>query len=224
MAGAIAVAAGWSWGFLLLAFFLPAIALSSLGAQRKAARVDRVVAKRGSRDAWQVLANGGVFTAAAAMHVVAPAPIWLAVGAGALAASASDTWATEVGILFGGQPRSILSRLKVPPGTSGGITWRGSAAAVAGAVFMALAAWLAGFAVSIHAVIAGGVAGAFADSLIGATLQERRWCDLCDVSTERPVHDCGTVTRVSGGIAGLDNDAVNLACSSIGALVALVLS
>ncbi|HWL39480.1 MAG TPA: DUF92 domain-containing protein [Gemmatimonadaceae bacterium] len=222
--GAIAVAAGWSWGFLLLAFFVPASALSRLGAEQKSASTERIVAKSGSRDARQVVANGGIFAAAAAMHLVSPSPIWMAVGIGALAASAADTWATEVGTLIGGQPRSIVSGRPVPVGTSGGITPAGTAAALAGAAFMSLAAWVVGFAVPIHAVIAGGVAGALADSLIGAGLQERRWCDLCESSTERPVHDCGTVTRVSAGIAGFDNDAVNLACSCIGALVALVLS
>jgi uncharacterized membrane protein len=89
---------------------------------------------------------------------------------------------------------------------------------------MSLAAWLAGFAVPIYAVIVGGVAGAFADSVLGATIQERRWCDLCESSTERPVHDCGTTTRQRAGIAGFDNDAVNLAASFVGALVAFVLS
>jgi uncharacterized protein (TIGR00297 family) len=222
--GAIAAAAGWSWGLLLIAFFFTSAALSKLGEERKSARLERVVAKRGSRDARQVLANGGVFAAAAIAHLLSPAPTWPAIAAGALAASASDTWATEIGTLAGGEPRSIVSGRTVPVGTSGGVTLAGSLAAVAGAVFMSVAAWVAGFAVPIHAVIAGGVAGAFADSFIGAMVQERRWCDLCDSSTERAVHTCGTVTHRIAGIAGFDNDAVNLACSCIGALVALALS
>lgn len=224
VAGTVAVAAGWSWGILLVAFFLASTALSRLGAERKAGRVSSIVAKSGNRDALQVLANGGVFAAAALANLIWPAPIWPAIGAGALAASAADTWSTEIGTLFGGEPRSIVSGERVPAGTSGGITAAGLVAAAAGAAFIALAAWLVGFTVPIHAMVAAGVAGAVADSLIGATIQERRWCKACGAPTERNVHACGAATTYSGGIAGLDNDAVNLACSCVGAVVALLMS
>lgn len=165
-----------------------------------------------------------MFTVAALGSLIWPDAIWSAIGVGALAASAADTWSTEVGTLVGGEPRSIISGKRVPAGTSGGITAAGVLAAGAGAAFMALAAWLAGLTVPIHAVIAGGVAGAVADSLIGATIQERRWCDRCRAPTERMMHGCGANTTHSGGLAGMDNDAVNLACSCVGAVVALLMS
>lgn len=222
--GTVAVAAGWSWGILLLAFFLSSTALSRLGADRKAARINAIVAKSGNRDVWQVLANGGLFAVAAIASLVSPAPIWPVIGVGALAASAADTWSTEIGTLLGGEPRSIVSGARVPAGTSGGISTAGVLASGAGAGFMALAAWLAGLAVPVYAVIAGGVAGALADSLLGATIQERRWCEVCRAPTERTVHVCGATTTRAGGIAGFDNDAVNFACSCVGALVALLMS
>jgi len=223
IAGTVAVAAGWSWGILLVAFFLSGVGLSRFGARRKAEILDAIVAKTRSRDVWQVLANGGVFTAAAVAAIVSPAPVWLAVGIGALAASAADTWATEVGTVLGGEPRSIISGKTVPAGTSGGITLAGSAAAVGGAAFMAIAATLVGWEVPLHVVIASGVAGAFADSLTGSLVQERRWCSACRAPTERAVHNCGTRTGRVGGIAGFDNDVVNLVCSFVGALVALTM-
>lgn len=182
------------------------------------------MAKSGARDGWQVTANGGLFAAAAVASLVSRSPIWFAIAAGALAASAADTWATELGTLLGGEPRSIVSGKRVPAGTSGGISLAGSVAALGGAAFIALMATLAQWPVPIHAVVAGGVAGMLADSLVGATIQERRWCDACGASTERSVHGCGTFTRQAGGIAGIDNDAVNLICSWVGALVTLVMS
>jgi uncharacterized protein (TIGR00297 family) len=221
--GIIAVAAGWSWGILLVAFFLSGTALSRVGARRKAERVDAIVAKNRSRDVWQVLANGGVFTASAALSIVSPAPVWLGVGIGALAASAADTWATEVGTLLGGEPRSVVSGKTLPAGTSGGVTLAGSAAGVGGAAFMAIAASLVGWPVPLYVAIASGVAGAFADSLAGALIQERRWCSACRAPTERTVHVCRTRTGRVGGIAGFDNDVVNLVCSFVGALVALLM-
>lgn len=224
LVGTIAVSAGWSWGILLVAFFLSSTALSTIGAQRKAQLVDPILVKSGPRDAWQVLANGGVFAAAAAAFIVTPSAIWPAVGIGALAASTADTWATEVGTLLGGEPRSIVSGERVPPGTSGGISVAGSAASLGGAVFIAIMAPLTGWDAPFHAIASGGVAGSVADSLLGATAQERYWCDACGAPTEQPVHRCGERARRAGGIRGLNNDVVNLLCSFVGALVALVMS
>ena len=108
--------------------------------------------------------------------------------------------------------------------SSGAVTVVGSAACIAGALFIGAVATLAKWPVAFAAVALGGVAGALADSLLGGTLQARRWCDVCAESTERVVHNCATVTRPAGGLAGLDNDAVNAICSAVGALVAWGLS
>jgi uncharacterized protein (TIGR00297 family) len=222
--GTLSVAAGWSWGVLLIAFFASGSALSKLGERRKADLIGSIVEKGGERDAVQVLANGGIFAAAAIGYFLIPSPIWFAIGAGALAASAADTWATEIGTLAGGAPISIVSGKRVPPGTSGGVTFVGTVAAVAGALFIAVVAAFANWPVPFTAITVGGVAGSLADSLLGGTIQARRWCDLCAESTERLVHRCGTPTRPAGGLAGFDNDSVNTVCSAIGALVALLLS
>lgn len=222
--GTLAIAAGWSWGFLLLAFFATASALSKLGERRKAELVGPVVQKGGERDVGQVLANGGIYAIAALGSLVFPSPVWYAAAAGALAASAADTWSTEVGTLAGGEPVSIISARRVPPGTSGGVTLLGTIAGAGGALFIGAGATLANWPVPFAAAALGGMAGALADSLLGAVLQARRWCDLCAESTERLVHSCGTPTRHAGGVAGFDNDAVNAVCSGVGALVALLLS
>jgi len=222
--GTLAVAAGWSWGALLFSMFVAASALSKAGNGQKAARLAAIVEKGSERDAYQVLANGGVFCAAALGQIISPSPVWLAMAAGALAASSADTWATEVGTMSAVDPISIITGKRVPPGTSGGITLVGTAASVAGALFIAVVAALAAWPTSFAAIAVGGSVGALADSVLGGTLQERRWCDLCSKETERLVHSCGTKTRLVGGLAGLNNDAVNAACSGIGALVALALS
>lgn len=222
--GTLAVAAGWSWAVLLLSFFVSASGLSKLGARRKIERVGAIVEKGDERDATQVLANGGVFAGAALGYIVFPSPIWPAMAAGALAASAADTWATEIGTLAGSDPVSVVTGKRVPAGTSGGITFVGSVAGIAGALFIAIVATLASWPVAFAAIALGGVVGALADSVLGATLQARQWCDLCAKETERLVHDCGTRTRLAGGIAGIDNDTVNTICSAVGALVALLLS
>ena len=222
--GTLAIAAGWSWGLLLCAFFLSASALSRLGARRKAELAGSITQKGAQRDAMQVLANGGVFALSALGYLLTPSPMWYTTAVGALAASTADTWATEVGTLSGNETLSITTGSKVAPGTSGGVTLIGTGAAAAGALFVAGGAGLANWPVPFAAAALGGIAGALTDSFLGATLQARRWCDLCATATERLVHNCGTATRHVGGIAGFDNDAVNAVCSAVGALVAILLS
>ncbi len=220
--GAVAIGAGWGWGGLLIGFFASSTALSRWRRAEKAARVGAVVEKGGARDAAQVLANGGVFAAAAALGVLGRgAPAALAgAAAGALGAAAADTWATEVGTAVGGVPRSVRGGRPVPPGTSGAVTAAGTLGMLAGAGATALLAAGLGLGRAAAAgAFAGGLAGAAADTLAGATVQERRWCDACGAGTEQAVHaPCGRPTRVTGGAPRLDNDWVNGLCTAVGAL------
>ncbi len=222
--GTMAVAAGWDWGALLLVYFASSSALSRVGRLEKERRTASIVAKGGERDALQVAANGLLFAASAAMMLARPASYWLALGAGSLAASAADTWATEIGTLYGRAPRSIVTWRTVPPGTSGAVSLIGSMAACGGALFVAFVAWCLGWRGAAIPAALGGIAGAFVDSLLGATVQSRRWCDACERATERTTHDCGAATRATHGLAWLDNDMVNLLSNSVGGLIALIVA
>jgi uncharacterized protein (TIGR00297 family) len=217
--GTIAMGAGWSWGALLVAYFASSSLLSRYREREKAARSAGGVEKGGARDAVQVAANGGAFAIAAAGYWLSPHPAWLAVGAGALAASAADTWATEIGMLAGATPRSILTGRPVSVGSSGGVTIQGWLAAAAGAGFVAAVVFLVQWPrPAVVAAILGGVIGCALDSVIGAAFQARRRCMSCDVLTEQRVHRCGAETQHVGGAAWLDNDGVNALGTAGGAL------
>jgi uncharacterized protein (TIGR00297 family) len=217
--GIAAVGAGGRWAVLLIAFFVSSTLLSRVRAGMRAERLAGRIAKGGARDAAQVLANGGAFVVAAIGAWVHPHPAWPLLGSGALAASAADTWATEVGTLASAAPRSILDGRVVEVGTSGGVTIQGFAAAIAGAAFIGATAVLLGWPTHVGiAALTGGVVGAVADSVLGASLQVRRWCEHCHMATEQQVHRCGTATRVTGGLRWLDNDGVNTISSICGAL------
>jgi uncharacterized protein (TIGR00297 family) len=223
--GTAALAAGWSWGVLLFAFFVTGTALSLAQRGNKLRRTESVVAKGGTRDAVQVLANGGLFALAALASLVAPAIACMAIGGGALAAASADTWGTEVGTLSSRSPRLITTWRRVATGTSGGVTIVGLLASVAGGVFVGVMVWLVHWPSHVAvAAAAGGVAGALADSFAGASLQSRRRCARCGALTERVVHTCGDATQRIGGIPWLDNDGVNLLAGITGAAVALVLA
>ncbi|HKR09310.1 MAG TPA: DUF92 domain-containing protein [Gemmatimonadaceae bacterium] len=221
--GTVAISAGWSWAALLFSMFISVALLSEFRAAEKTKRLGGLLEKGAERDAAQVVANGAVFTLAAIGHLISPATGWYALTAGALAFSAADTWATEIGTLARGNPRSITTARRVPTGTSGGVSLIGTLGAVAGSLFIGSEAVFAAWPVPLAAVLLGGVLAALADSFIGATLQARRFCPRCRKPTEAPVHKCGTATTLTGGIAWLDNDVVNALCSAIGALIVLVL-
>jgi uncharacterized protein (TIGR00297 family) len=222
--GAIAGMAGVGWVILLLLYFGAATTVSRLGRDTKMRKAGGLLEKSGARDATQVLANGGAFAAGALIFAATGQPIWIAFAAGALAASSADTWATELGLLSHQTPRSILTGKPVQPGVSGGVTLAGTGAGMIGALVVAAAAPLLALEAPPGAPLVGGVAGMVVDSLLGATVQERRWCPACERDTERRVHACGAASDLVGGVRGVRNDLVNsLATLSGGAVSAALL-
>src|SRR4051812_45188354 len=75
--GTLAVVAGWNWGALLILYFVSSTILSRLGRAQKEDLTSAIVAKGGRRDAVQVIANGGVFAAAAIAMLIDPDVRWV---------------------------------------------------------------------------------------------------------------------------------------------------
>lgn len=214
---------GWAWGVLLVAFFVSSSALSHFKESRKESLAEKF-SKGHQRDLAQTLANGGAGALFALANFLWPHPLWWVAFVGALATVTADTWATEVGVLSKSQPRLITTGETVEVGTSGGITLMGTLAALGGAALIGLVAAL--FEATNRPMLAlvslvAGLAGSFADSLMGATIQAIYFCDSCGKETERhPTHTCGTDTRPLRGWRWLDNDWVNFISSVAGAALA----
>jgi len=207
----VGAAVGWGLGWrgllVLLAFFVSGSLLTQLAG-----------GAGGQRTARQVLANGGVAAGAALFGE------W-SVAVAALAAATADTWATEIGSFSPWPPRLVTTWSSVPAGTSGGITLLGTLGGAAGAVAMA---WLAalvqprGVALGSAALTAvAGLAGMFADSALGATIQGLFECPSCAARTEHTGTVCHEPVVLVRGRRWLDNDGVNLAATLAGAAVPL---
>ncbi|WP_410769698.1 DUF92 domain-containing protein [Fontibacillus sp. BL9] len=225
------------WFGILLLFFITSTLFSKFRGDRKR-ELEKSYAKTGRRDAGQVLANGGLGMVACIGNAIWPDPLWAYVFVGVMGAVTADTWATEWGGLSRKPPRSVLTWKPLPAGTSGGVSLLGSFAALIGAMMIGGAAWVllgwtggeseaAGSAAKSTLtfwqwLIVGGLsgfAGAFADSLLGATLQRMNRCPVCGKSVEVEVH-CGVSTLPARGFRWMNNDAVNLLSSLAAGFIA----
>jgi uncharacterized protein (TIGR00297 family) len=225
---------GWDWGLLLIAFFVSSSLLTRYKETAKLQVADQF-AKGGPRDLWQALANGGLAALIALGSGLTGGTHGLLLFAfvGAIAEANADTWATELGVLSAETPRMITTRKPVAPGTSGGVTWDGTGAALAGAALIGglamLFRWIGKtplhMAVMLMPIGAlAGMIGSLVDSLLGATVQGIYYCDTCGKETERELHRCGNRTRQVRGWRVLNNDWVNWIGTLAGAAVAAGLS
>ncbi len=220
---------GLPWAILLLGFFISSSGLSRLAGKRKRALAEKF-SKGSTRDAGQVLANGGIAGVFVLLHLAFPSAAWPWLAfAGSLAAVNADTWATELGVLSPVAPVSITTFRTVERGTSGGITLTGTLASLAGAALIGLLAVLVmpapNWPLALLLISLSGLTGSLVDSFLGATVQAIYTCPTCQKETERhPTHTCGSPTTLTRGLPWLDNDLVNTACALAGGVLALVVT
>jgi len=215
MAAAAVVGTGVLWGagvegFVLLgAFFVSGSLLS-----QRPGRASR-------RTAVQVAANGWGAAAGGCLIPLAPMVGWTVL-VGSLAAAQADTWATEIGRRSPRGPVLLTTGRPVVAGTSGGVTWVGTAGGVLGALAIAVLATFLSMPIRHPmGVVAAGVAGMLADSLLGATIQARGRCVVCGAIVERRDH-CDRPTSPERGVTWMTNDTVNAIGAGVGAAVALL--
>lgn len=215
----------------LLAFFSAGSVITHYRKKEKE-QVPVELQKGGERDIFQVLANGGVGALCVLLYYFSKGnPLFLYGYLGSMAAVSADTWATEIGLLSRTDPVHIMTGEPVAKGTSGGITPAGNLAAIAGALVPGLVAVCCqkksdknaepAWAI-LGCSLLGGLAGAFLDSLLGATVQAQYICPHCNKHTEKRVHGCGEETRLQRGVGWIHNDMVNVACALTGATVGVL--
>ncbi len=172
------VLGGFAWFALLFAFFAVG-GLATKYRYEEKARHGVAEDNDGARGSANVLSNSSVALIAVLGYAAATdisemlSTLFAIAFAGAVATALADTLSSEIGSLFGGT-RLITTFEQVPPGTNGGVTVQGGIAGLAGAGIVTglgvafvpeLLPWMAPI------VITAGVAGMFADSLFGATIE-----------------------------------------------------
>lgn len=199
--------------FLLLTFFfVTSSVFTKLRAEWKRERGLKDVSGRSLR---QVVGVGTPIAAFALLYVLSGDPRFLGAAAVAVAVATADTWASELGVAYGGAPRYILAPWRrVEPGVSGGVTAMGTAASVAGASAVAVLSHLLGVGGPILIIVVLGYLGELFDSVLGAAVQVKYVCG--GRIAELPAPGC----RKRGF---LSNEAVNLVSGHLaGALYLIV--
>ncbi|PLS01761.1 DUF92 domain-containing protein [Neobacillus cucumis] len=208
---------------LLGAFF----ATSSFWSKYKSAaktKMEEKLAKGGTRDWLQVLANGGAASLFSLLYSLQPELIWMLGFIVCIASANSDTWASEIGSLSRENPIYIRTFKRVERGTSGAISGLGSVAGASGSFFISiLSYWF--FHLDLYLVVIiflFGFIGNVIDTLFGAFYQQVYICEQCGITTEKKSH-CQFPTIRIKGFTLVDNDMVNFLSGLIAAILSIVI-
>jgi uncharacterized protein (TIGR00297 family) len=198
---------------VILFFFVSSSALTRVSSRKVSLQKDH-----SGRSARQVIALGLLPALGVAAARLTGNTVYLDMALAAVAAATADTWATEIGRHAKRNPILITTLRRVPAGTSGGVSLLGLAASLAGALAIGFGAQSLGATHSGLAIALAGAAAALADSILGATLQAKYRCPLCNRTgeTRERCHEV-PLQRVAG-LPLLDNEAVNTAMTVLAAL------
>lgn len=170
-------------GFLMMTtFFLLGTIATGIGRRQK-----QQLEKSGDdtkRNSLQVLANAGMATFLAALCLIDPPhqTIYQLLLAASFASATADTLSSELGMIYGTQSYNCITWKKEAKGLDGVISVEGTLAGIIGAVIIAIIYVLHygysvnyGFNGSFLCLVLAGAIGNHADSIIGATLERRKY-------------------------------------------------
>ncbi|MCL4538490.1 MAG: DUF92 domain-containing protein [Bacteroidetes bacterium] len=223
MGGFIFGLGGWQWAVPILLFFIIGSGASRLFSSEKTS-YNLLYEKSHTRDAGQVLANGGVGLLVLMLSILSPDHHWYLAYLGSLTAATADTLGTEIGVFSRGNPFSIPLWKRVEKGISGGVSYLGTTTGLLSAAVLASLSlpFSGGYILfPIRFIFAGALSGAIgslADSIIGGTFQSQYRCPACNKITERRKHCNDSETTLVSGWRWINNDVVNFAGSLVGAV------
>ncbi|WP_343671530.1 DUF92 domain-containing protein [Chitinophaga sp.] len=175
VAGVAAVVVGWvifaGAGYVgelqLFTFFVLSVLATRHGRALKGKTHGEI------RDAWQVLANGGVAAVLAALAMIDynHTELYTLMISGSLAAAIADTLSSELGMVYGTRTFNILTFRKEAKGLDGVISIEGTLIGAFGAFIIA---FIYMWDRSLWIITLAGVGGNVIDSVLGATLERKK--------------------------------------------------
>ncbi|KAM4783992.1 transmembrane protein 19 isoform 2-T2 [Cyanocitta cristata] len=239
--GFILTVANYSFFSSLFVFFVTSSKLTKWKKDIKK-QIDSEYKEGGQRNWVQVFCNGGVPTELALLYMIENGPgeipidfskeytaSWMCLSLlGALACSAGDTWASEIGsVMSKSKPRLITTWEQVPVGTNGAVTLVGLLSSLLGGMAVGIAYFVTQliFVTDLEMSApqwpiivfgaAAGLLGSVVDSYLGATMQYSGFDQTLGTVVNHQTKDSKHIS----GKPILDNNAVNLFSSVIIALV-----
>jgi uncharacterized protein (TIGR00297 family) len=165
------------------------------------------------RDGYQVWSNGFWVAIFSILWFLTSMDAFFIAAFAVIASATADTWATEIGCRNPGKTRLITTLKTVAPGTDGGVSLKGTTAAIFGSLIISV--FILSFPeypYTIPAVLfLSGMIGSLADSYIGANLQ------TADISQVKPGDYLNTAHSFK-------NNLVNWISTGIGGLIAFVMT
>lgn len=191
---------GWELAVVLLLFFISSAAISDRSKWR-----EENISQNVRRGGLQVWANGFWLVIFLICATVLKAPIFLVGAIAVIATATADTWATELGSKNPYSTYLITSFEQVKPGTDGGISIKGTAAAFFAAVMIAaVGAYVFSLHFSVFILIFGAaILGCLIDSYLGALFQQNKRSVTLPVIKVEIDFSNNLVNAISTGIGGL---------------------
>lgn len=195
---------GWAAAIVVLLFFITSSVISGnfMGSS------DSSSGPR--RDGLQVWANGFWMVVCLIIAIIFNAHLFVIAAMAVVATATSDTWSTELGSETRDATYLITNFQNVSPGADGGISFRGTTAALIGSALIAAAAMLV-FSLSIYiflCIFVAGFLGCLTDSYFGAIFQR---------------NNSSVTLPLLGTEISVDNNFINVMSTGIGAVLAIIL-
>ena len=158
----------YKFGLPVFFFFITSLILTKLNGWKNSKISE-------TRNVWQVLANSFPAMIAGGAFLVSGNEIFIYIYISLIAAVTADTWASEAGPLLTGRCFSLRSFRIVESGVSGGVSFHGSMAALAGAGSVSVFCYYIFFNTADYYMIIilamAGFLSSFADSFLSAFIE-----------------------------------------------------